>query len=80
MNKKGLKQKHIISAIPCRVSVQGVESLGGHFTTLCREFDFYGSKKKYYYFSKRKVKYFYTFNHFYSKSLEKDQNSTNLLL
>ena len=24
-----------------RVSVQGVESLGGHFATLCREFDFY---------------------------------------
>ena len=37
-----------------RVSVQGVESLGGHFATLCQEFDFYEVKK--YYFSKRKVK------------------------
>ena len=27
-----------------RVSVQGVESLGGHFVTLCLEFDFYGVK------------------------------------
>ena len=29
-----------------RVSVQGVESLGGHFATLCRGFDFYEVKKK----------------------------------
>ena len=28
-----------------RVSVQGVESLGSHFATLCREFDFYEVKK-----------------------------------
>jgi len=55
-----------------RVSVQGVESLGGHFATLCREFDFYEVKKrKYYYFSKRKGKYFYTFNHFYSEKSSK---------
>ena len=49
-----------------RVSVQGVGSLGGHFATLCRGFDFFEVKinKKYYYFSKRKGKYFYTFNHF----------------
>jgi hypothetical protein len=33
-----------------------------------------------YYFSKRKWKFFYTFNHFYSESLQKEQNSTNLLL
>ena len=35
------------------------------------------SKKKCYYFSKGKGKYFYTFNHFY---FQKEQNSTNLLL
>ena len=29
-----------------RVSVQGVKSLGGHFASLCREFDFYKVKKK----------------------------------
>ena len=29
------------------------------------EFDFYEVKKYYYYFSKRKGKYFYIFNHFY---------------
>ena len=28
-----------------RVGVHGVESLGGHFATLCREFDFYEVKK-----------------------------------
>ena len=41
-----------------RVSVQGVESLGGHFATLCRRFDFYGSKKN-------------TFDHFYSEKSSK---------
>jgi hypothetical protein len=30
------------------VIVQGVESLGGHFATLCREFDFYEVKRKKY--------------------------------
>jgi hypothetical protein len=33
-----------------------VKSLGGHFACLCREFDFYEVKKKYYYFSKSKGK------------------------
>ena len=45
-----------------RVSVQGVKSLGGHFACLCRGF---------YYFSKRKWKYFYTFYHFYSEKSSK---------
>ena len=46
--------------------------LGGHFATLCLEFDFYEVKgKKYCYFSKRKSKYFYTFNHFYSEKSSK---------
>ena len=54
-----------------RVSVQGVKSLGGHFACLCRGFEFYEVKKKCYYFSKRKRKYFYTFNHFYSEKSSK---------
>ena len=58
-------------ALPFRVSVQGVKSLGGHFACLCRGFDFYEVKKKYYYFKKRKGKYFYTFNHFYSEKSSK---------
>ena len=37
-----------------RVSVQGVESLGGHFATLCREFDFYEVKKILLFFKKKK--------------------------
>ena len=53
-----------------RVSVQGVKSLGGHFAYLCREFDSY-EVKKYYYFSIRKGKYFYIFNHFYSEKSSK---------
>ena len=52
--------------IESRVSVQGVESLGGHFATLCREFDFY-EVKNFLSFFKRKEKYFYNFNHFYSE-------------
>ena len=56
-----------------RVSVQGVKSLGGHFACLCRGFEFYEVKKKFfcYYFSKRKWKYFYTFYHFYSEKSSK---------
>ena len=56
-----------------RVSVQGVKSLGGHFAFLCRGFEFYEVKKKFfcYYFSKRKWKYFYTFYHFYSEKSSK---------
>ena len=55
-----------------RVSVQGVKSLGGHFACLCRGFEFYEVEKKFcYYFSKRKWKYFYTFNHFYSEKSSK---------
>ena len=52
-----------------RVSVQG--SLGGHFACLCRGFEFYEVIFFCYYFSKRKWKYFYTFNHFYSKKSSK---------
>ena len=64
-----------------RVSVQGVKSLGGHFACLCRGFEFYKVRNNFcYYFSKRKWKYFYTFNLFIVKSLQKEQNSTNLLL
>ena len=63
-----------------RVSVQGVVSHGSHFATLCQEFDFYEVKKPYYYFSKRKGKYFYIFNHNYSEKSSKRANSTNHLL
>ena len=52
----------------CKVSVQGVVALGGHFATLCQEVDFY---EAIFFsiidFSKRKGKCFYTFNHFYSE-------------
>ena len=53
-----------------KVRVQGVKSLCGHIACLCREFNFYELKKiiyVYYYFSKRKGKYFYTCNNFYSE-------------
>ena len=49
-----------------RVSVQGVKSLGGHFACLYRGFEFYEVKKK--------------IIIFIVKSLQKEQNSTNLLL
>ena len=54
-----------------RVSVQGIKSLGGHFACLCQEFDFYEVKKILFFFSKRKGKYFYTFDHFYSEKSSK---------
>ena len=63
-----------------RVSVQGVESLGGHFATLCREFDFYevSNKKNIIIFQKEKGNTF-TLLIIFKKSL-KGKNSTNLLL
>jgi hypothetical protein len=47
--------------VPYRVSVPRVESLGGHFATLCLDFYFYEVKKNIImYVSKRKGKYLYT--------------------
>ena len=65
------RSKH--SSVLLRVSVQGVKSLSRHFACLCRGFEFYEVKNKKicYYFSKRKWKYFYTFNHFYSEKSSK---------
>ena len=65
------KEKRISPISGLRVSVQGVKSLGGHFACLCQRFEFYEVKKNCYYFSKRKWKYFYTFNHFYSEKSSK---------
>ena len=65
----------------CRVSVQGVESLGGHFACLCRGFDFYEVKKNIInIFQKEKGNTFTLLIFFIVKSLQKEQNSTNLLL
>ena len=64
-----------------RVSVQGVKSLGGHFAYLCWEFDFYEVKEKNIsIFQKEKGNTFTLLTIFIVKSLQKEQNSTNLLL
>ena len=64
-----------------RVSVQGVISLGNHFATLCREFDFYKVKKTFVIiFQKENGNTFTLIIIFIVKSLQKEQNSTNLLL
>ena len=63
-----------------RVSVQGVESLGGHFTCLCRGFDFYEVKKYIIIFQNEMGNTFTLLIIFIVKSLQKEQNSTNLLL
>ena len=66
-----------------RVSVHGVESLGGHFATLCRDFDFYEVKtkqKNIIIFQKEKGNTFTLLMIFIVKSLQKEQKSTNLLL
>ena len=63
-----------------RVSDQGVKSLGGHFACLCRGFEFYEVKKNRYYFSEKNGNTFTLLIIFIVKSLQKEQNSTNLLL
>ena len=65
-----------------RVSFQGVKSLGGHFACLCQGFEFYEVKKKeiVIIFQKENGNTFTLFIIFIVKSLQKEQNSTNLLL
>ena len=63
-----------------RVSVQGVKSLGGHFACLCRGFEFYKVKKNVIIFQKENGNTFTLLIIFIVKSLQKEQNSTNLLL
>ena len=64
-----------------RVSVQGVKSLGGHFVCLCRGFEFYEVEKKIVIiFQKGNGNTFTLLIIFIVKSLQKEQNSTNLLL
>ena len=65
-----------------RGSVQGVKSLGGYFACLCRGFEFYEVKKKIFViiFQKENGNTFTLFIIFIVKSLQKEQNSTNLLL
>ena len=63
-----------------RVSVQGVKSLGGHVACLCRGFEFYEVKKSIIIFQKENGNTFTLLIIFIVKSLQKEQNSTNLLL
>ena len=64
-----------------RVSVQGVKSLGGHFACLCRGFEFYEVRKKIVIiFQKENGNTFTLLIIFIVKSLQKEHNSTNLLL
>ena len=63
-----------------RVSVQGVKSLDGHFAFLCRGFDFYEVKKNVIIFQKENGNTSTLLINFIVKSLQKEQNSTNLLL
>ena len=64
-----------------RVNVQGVKSLGGHFACLCQGFEFYEVKKKnIIIFQKENGNTFTLFIIFIVKSLQKEQNSINLLL
>ena len=82
---------NVLFIVRCRVSIQRVKSLGGHFSCLCRGFDFYEVKKNIFAIFQKEMgntftqKYsllyfcFYTFNHFYSEKSSKEQNSTKLL-
>ena len=51
----GYSENRANRTITLRVSVQGVVSLGCHFATLCREFDFYVVRKIVIIFQKEKV-------------------------
>ena len=66
----------------CKKSLLGVKSLGGHFACLCRGFEFYEVKKKKFViiFQKENGNTFTLLIIFIVKSLQKGQNSTNLLL
>ena len=67
-------------SVEFRVSVQGVKSLNSHFACLCRGFEFY-EKKNCYYFQKENGNTTFTLLIiFIVKSLQKEQNKTNLLL
>ena len=65
-----------------RVSVQRVKYLSCHFACLCRGFEFYEVKKKFFViiFQKENGNTFTLLIIFIVKSLQKEQNSTNLLL
>ena len=64
-----------------RISVHGVKSLGSHFACLCRGFEFYEVKKNLVIiFQKEEGNTFTLSIIFIVKSLQKEQNSTNLLL
>ena len=60
----------------CKVSVQGVVALGGHFATLCQELDFYDANFFIINFQKEKALLIILV----VKSLQKELHSTNLLL
>jgi hypothetical protein len=63
-----------------RVSVKGIKSLGSHFACLCRGFEFYEVKKKnvIIIFQKENENTFTLLIIFIVKSIQKEQNSTNL--
>ena len=71
----------LLSYFNPRVSVQGIKSLGSHFACLCRGFEFYQVKKiLFIIFQKENGNTFTLLIIFIVKSLQKEQNSTNLLL
>ena len=75
---QGLCENEEVSTF-LRVSVQGVKSIGGHFACLCREFNFH-EVKNIIIFRKDKGNTFTLLIIFIVKSLQKEQNSTNLQL
>ena len=80
MNQKDKKYMPFLNG-QGRVSVQGVKSLGGHFACLCQGFEFYEVKNNFVIiFQKENGNTFTLLIIFIVKSLQKEQNSTNLLL
>ena len=80
---KAKLKENIFPTAKHKVSVHGVKSLDGHFACLCRGFKFYEVKKKekiVIIFQKGNGNSFTLLIIFIVKSLQKEQNSTNLLL
>ena len=70
----------LIFRYTCRVSVQGVKSLGGHFACFCQGFEFYEVKKNVIFFQKENGNTITLLIIFIVNFFQKEQNSTNLLL
>ena len=75
-NSKQILIQTVMLPLKLKLSLQGVDSIGGHFACLCQRFDFY----EVFFFQYEKGYTFTLLIIFIVKSLQKEQNRPNLLL